>query len=117
MKRLISEGRASARPRIHPDATAHFGRAEARPSEMNPREIEVYIEELVLHGFAANARWQIGDALENELRVLLAAHGVPRAWLSNPERIQTASTPSVSLTKPATAGSEIAGAVHRGGGK
>ncbi len=117
MKRLIPEGRASARPGIHPDATHGSGRAEARPSGMNPREIEVHIEELILHGFAQADRWRIGDALENELRVLLAAHGVPRAWLSNPARVQTASIPSASLTKPVPAGSEIAGAVYRGGGK
>ena len=84
---------------------------------MNPREIEVHIEELVLHGFAASARWQIGDALESELRGLLAAQGLPRAWLSNPERIQTAAIQSARLTKPASAGFEIAAAAYRGGGK
>ena len=82
---------------------------------MNPREIEVHIEELVLHGFAASERWKIGDALESELRGLLAAQGLPRAWLSNPERIQTAAIQR--LTKPASAGFEIAAAAYRGGGK
>jgi hypothetical protein len=80
---------------------------------MNPREIEVHIEELVLHGFAASERWKIGDALESELRGLLAAQGLPRAWLSNPERIQTAA----HLTKPASAGFEIAAAAYRGEGR
>ena len=38
---------------------------------MNPREIEVHIEELVLQGFPRSARWQIADAIENELRARL----------------------------------------------
>ena len=112
MRRLISGGRASARPRIHPDATARFGRAEARPSEMNPREIEVHIDELILHGFAPRDRWQIGDALEHELRGLLAARGIPPTWLSSPERIDAGSIRAMSHTKSAVAGAEIASAVY-----
>ena len=113
MRRLISEGRASARPRIHPDATARFGRAEARPSEVNPRAIEVHIDELILHGFAPRDRWQIGDMLEHELRGLLAARGIPATWFSSPERIDAGRIRTMSLNKPATVGAEIASAVYR----
>ncbi len=80
---------------------------------MNPREIEVHIEELILHGFAPRDRWQIGDALEHELRGLLAARGIPPAWLSSPERIDAGSIRTMSLNKPAVAGAEIANAVYR----
>ena len=82
---------------------------------MNPREIDVHIEELVLHGFEPANRWLIADALEQELRGLLTAKGVPLQWLSNPERIQGARISAASLTKPERAGVEIAGAAYQGG--
>lgn len=81
---------------------------------MNPREIEVHIEELVLHGFAPETRWQIGDALADELRGLLSSRGIPPAWLSNPERIDAG---KISLTKPAATGAGVAGAAYGGGAK
>ncbi len=81
---------------------------------MKPRDIEVHIEELILHGFEPANRWQIGDALERELHKLLAAKGVPALWLSSPERIAAGTICSASLTKPAQAGAEIAGAAYRG---
>lgn len=84
---------------------------------MNPREIEVHIEELVLHGFAPDARCQIGDALEHELRGLLADKGIPSVWLSSPERIDASSIRATRQTKPAAAGAEIAAAAYRGGAK
>ena len=34
---------------------------------MNPREINIQIEELILHGFPANVRHQIGTVVETEL--------------------------------------------------
>ena len=82
---------------------------------MNPREIEVYIEELVLHGFEPANRWRLGDALEKELRGLLSAKGVPPGWLSNPERIEAKPISSANLAKPTQAGAEIASAAYRGG--
>ena len=81
---------------------------------MNPREIDVHIEELVLHGFEPANRWLIADALEQELRGLLTANGVPSQWLSSPERIQAGTLSTGSLTKPERAGAEIAGAAYRG---
>jgi hypothetical protein len=79
---------------------------------MSPREIDVYIEELVLDGFAPGDRWQIGDALENELRGLLAEKGLPAAWRTNPERLNTG---AIRLTSPGETGKRIADAVYRGG--
>jgi len=82
---------------------------------MKPREIEVHIEELMLHGFEPANRWRIADALQQELRGLLATKGVPVLWLSSPERIEAGTISSVSLTKPARLGAEIADATYRGG--
>ena len=80
---------------------------------MNPREIEVHIEELVLHGFPAGSRWDIADALEQKLRTLVAEGGLPRAWQSNPERI-VAGTIQSGAQKPAFTGEQIGRAVYEG---
>ena len=82
---------------------------------MNPREIDVHIEELVLHGFNPANRWLIADALEQELRGLLRTEGVPSQWLSSPERMEGGRITHASLTKPKRAGVEIAGAAYQGG--
>ncbi len=54
---------------------------------MNPREIEVHIEELGLHGFPRSARWQIADAIENELRQRLT-----KGWSSRRMAIESKAT-------------------------
>lgn len=84
---------------------------------IRPREIEVHIEELVLHGFAPSDRWRIAEALEEQLHGLLAAKGIPPAWLSSPERIDAGAINAAGLAKPTTVGAEIAGSVYRGGAK
>lgn len=81
---------------------------------MKQSEIEVHIEELVLHGFDARARWSIADALENELRGLLVERGLPAAWQANPASLNAG---SISLTTPAATGKNLAAAIHRGGVK
>jgi hypothetical protein len=81
---------------------------------MSPREIDVHIEELVLHGFAPGGRWQIGDALEHELRQLLAEKGLPAAWRTNPETLNAS---AIRLTGSAETGKQLAGAIYQGGGR
>jgi len=46
---------------------------------MKPKNIELNIEELVLHGFSPGDRYSIGDAVERELTRLLADQGVPQS--------------------------------------
>ena len=79
---------------------------------MKPREIEVHIDELVLHGFAPNERWTVADALQEQLRGLLVERGLPESWLASPARIDAG---EISLTKAATSGGQIADAIYRGG--
>ncbi len=43
---------------------------------MTPRNIEVHIEELVLHGFAPKDRYAIGEAVQRELTRLFAEQGI-----------------------------------------
>lgn len=82
---------------------------------MNPSEIEVHIEELVLHGFDPRSRWCLADALENELRGLLIEGGVPPVWRLSPERLDAGAIRHASLTKQGVTGEQIARAVYRGG--
>jgi hypothetical protein len=44
---------------------------------MKPTNVELHIEELVLHGFAPGDRYRIGDAMERELVRLFAEQGTP----------------------------------------
>ena len=46
---------------------------------MKPKNIELNIEELVLHGFSPGDRYGIGEAVERELTRLLADRGVPES--------------------------------------
>jgi hypothetical protein len=82
---------------------------------MKPREIEVHIEELVLHGFPGESRYDIGDALQSELRTLLAEQGIPATWNLNPERIDARAIDVSVQSKPVSSGEKIARAVHGGG--
>ena len=84
---------------------------------MNPHEIEVHIQELVLHGFVPGDRWRIGDALEHELRGLLTTKGIPPAWLTSPEQIDAGTIRATGLTNPRLTGEATGRAIHRGGEK
>ncbi|NOR41700.1 MAG: hypothetical protein GQ572_00065 [Gammaproteobacteria bacterium] len=46
---------------------------------MKPKNIELNIEELVLHGFSPGDRHGIGEAVEQELTRLMADRGVPQS--------------------------------------
>lgn len=78
---------------------------------MNPRQIEVHIEELVLHGFPRSARWQIADAMESELREQLAKDGIPAGWQSSPRQLDAG---SIKSNTQAGFGAKIARAIHGG---
>ena len=80
----------------------------------SPREIEVRIEELILHGFTPGTRWQVADALESELHVLLAERGVPAAWKNSPEKLTADAIRATNETRPAVAGEQIARSVYQG---
>ena len=44
---------------------------------MTPQNIELHIEELVLHGFAPGDRYRIGEAMERELARLFVEQDTP----------------------------------------
>ena len=82
---------------------------------MKPREINVHIEELVLHGFNPGTRWEVADALRDELRTLLLTQGIPSAWQANPAVLSTGGAQIAPHSKPAVTGAQIARAVHQEG--
>jgi hypothetical protein len=51
---------------------------------MKPSKIELHIEELVLHGFAAHDRHAIHDAIVSQLTTLLAAPGALGGFVDIP---------------------------------
>ncbi len=84
---------------------------------MNPREIEVHIEELILHGFAPGTRWDVAEALQSELHTLFIERGIPRAWQPSPQRIDAGAIQAGPQTKPTATGTQIARAVYEGGAR
>jgi hypothetical protein len=66
------------RPR---ESGIEVNQAESSVSAAAPEAIEVNIGELVLHGFAPQGRFSIGDMIRCELTELLNEGGFPPAWL------------------------------------
>jgi hypothetical protein len=78
---------------------------------VKPARIELHVEELVLHGFAPGDKHRIADALQTELRQLLAQRGLPAGLASS----AGGRAPDVKLSPregPRAAGQRIAAAVH-----
>ena len=77
--------------------------------------VDVHIEELVLHGFAAGDRHRIASAVEGELARLLGEGATPR-WRQNPpalDRIDAGVFKVNAGAKPQAAGTQIAQAVYQ----
>ena len=78
--------------------------------------IELHIEELVLHGFAAADRRAIGAAVEAELTRLLASRGLP-ASLADGATIRAIDAGRVAVpgdARPANVGVQVAQSVYGG---
>jgi hypothetical protein len=77
--------------------------------------IEVQIDELVLHGFRAVERYIIGDALSNELsQLIMNAEALP---FDRDFQIPVQRAGEISIlpdAKPASIGAKVAQAVHAG---
>ena len=77
--------------------------------------VELHIEELVLHGFAAHDRHRIAAAVQVELARLLAAEG-QASLLTGPLSLETVNAGAFKVqanAKPQAAGTQIAQAVYR----
>jgi hypothetical protein len=81
---------------------------------MNPFNIELHIEELVLHGFDRSLRYNIGDAVERELLRLLTDEGINPAHAANLEtaRLDAGAFHVAHDSKPEAIGAQVAQAVY-----
>lgn len=74
---------------------------------MTPKNIELHIEELVLHGFSPGDRHRIGEAVERELVRMFADWGVPesleRGW-------ELASVDGGAIEVVSSSGADVVGA-------
>lgn len=83
----------------------------------NPN-VNLRIEELVLHGFSITSRHSIGDATQHELVHLIRTSGLPlRGAQGDLSRLDGGSFHATSATKPDAIGSLIAKAIHGGRGQ
>jgi len=83
---------------------------------MKPKNIELNIDELVLHGFAPGDRYRIGEAVEQELTRLLADRGVPQS-LERGGEIANMDGGAIEVTTGSRAeaiGAQVARAVYGG---
>lgn len=81
-------------------------------------DVELHVDELVLHGFAPRDRAAIGEALRTELARLIGEHGVPAglAGADGAARLDGGSFRAATGQRPAEVGAAVARAVFGGGG-
>jgi hypothetical protein len=83
---------------------------------VNRPNVELHIEELVLHGFAAGGSRAIAAAIEAELGRMLTANGLPRAFAGSTsiDTLDGGSFEARGDAPPQAMGNDIARAVHGG---
>lgn len=83
---------------------------------MRPANIELHIEDLVLHGLAAGDRYRLGEAVERELARLIAEQGVSPAFTQNVEgsRIDAGAFTVAANSSIVAVGAQVAQAILRG---
>ncbi|NOK34662.1 hypothetical protein HMI49_15790 [Corallococcus exercitus] len=84
--------------------------------DLSAQDIEIHIEELLLHGVDVADRAALAEALQRELRVLVAEQGIP-ALLASPERFQRWSPGPLTVEpgmKPEQLGARLAQTLHQG---
>jgi hypothetical protein len=83
---------------------------------MTPRQIEIHIEELVLHGVDPADRHAVADAIQRELQALVAREGIS-TLLARPELAARVAPGPITLApeaRPAQLGQSVARAIHQG---
>jgi hypothetical protein len=74
--------------------------------------IELHIEELVLHGFKPGDRHRIGEAVERELTRLLVEQGLPLVKGTEIARLDCGSFSLAKNSRAERTGSQVAKAVY-----
>lgn len=83
---------------------------------LNPKQVEIYIDELVLHGFSAHDRRYIGVAVQTELTRLFTEQGIPSSF-SSAGKIPVLNAGTFDLqpaAKAETVGNNIANSIYKG---
>lgn len=80
------------------------------------QNIEIHIEELVLHGFEHTDRFRIGTAVAGELTRLLTERGIPPSLSHNRElpRLDGGTFNLAPNTKPELFGTQVAQGIYGG---
>jgi hypothetical protein len=83
---------------------------------MKGRSLDLYVEELVLHGFPAGDRYVIAEAVERELARLFTEQGASSflAQGGTIDRLNGGSFAVAPVAKPEALGAQIAQAVYGG---
>jgi hypothetical protein len=83
---------------------------------MRQKNIELHIEELVLHGFKMGDRFRISEAVESELARLFAERGVPQSLSKGGEieRIDGGAFDVARGSKPEVMGAQTAKMIYGG---
>jgi hypothetical protein len=83
---------------------------------MMPANLNLHIEELVLHGFAAGDRYLIREAVQQELSRLFVEQGVPPALAQGGaiERLDGGSFEMAAGMKAGAIGTQIAQSIYQG---
>lgn len=91
-------------------------RVSGRKVEPAQPSIDLQIEELILHGFAAGDRHRIGAAVERELGRLLSVRGLPAALAQGGERprLDGGSFELHQHARPEAVGVQVARAIFGG---
>jgi hypothetical protein len=81
--------------------------------------IDLHIEELVLHGIHPGDRLRVGEALEAELARLISEQGVPPGLIAggDRDRLDAGAFQASPRAHPESYGAEAARAVYGGLGK
>lgn len=81
---------------------------------MNSPNVNLNIEELILHGFAHRDRHRIGEVLERELSRLIVEGGLPSSHTALDARDEANTIRVAANARPEVVGEQIAQAVYRG---
>ena len=83
---------------------------------MRPKDVELHIEELVLHGFSPADGRQIGDAVRTELARQLAENGAPKLLARGGRitRVDAGVFDVSSDSRADTVGIQVAQSVYQG---
>ena len=85
---------------------------------MKPPNVELHIEELVLHGFPRSQRYEIAEAVGRELETLLSQR-VPQSLQAGAEidRLDAGAFETQRMARPQAIGAGIAQKIYGGMGR